>query len=119
MAVVLIIGVLVAMAIPLYISARGRSEQTVCFSNQQTLERAVEVYLGADPTRSRGDLVGIVTAAHPVVVENIVGRPPRCPSAPKPVDASSPTVAEGAYTYTATGTIEPCTHGALGPHGHY
>lgn len=119
MTVLLIIGVLVAVAIPLYISVTARADQRTCFQNQNTLERVVQVYLGTDPSRSVADLAGVVDASHPVVVENIVGRPPTCPAAPDPADPDNPSVAEGAYTFNATGSVLPCTHGALGPHGHF
>lgn len=119
MTVLLIIGVLVAVAIPLYVSVTARADQRTCFTNQNTLERVVQVYLGTDPSRAASDLAGVIDGNHPVVMENIVGRPPTCPAAPDPADPQDPSVAEGAYTYNTTGTVLPCTHGSLGPHGHF
>jgi prepilin-type N-terminal cleavage/methylation domain-containing protein len=119
MAVVAIIGIIVAMAVPVYVSSVSRVEKRTCFANQRTLEGAAEIWLGSDPDRSRSSLAGVVDGSHPIVVENIVGHAPRCPSAPKPVDVANPTQAEGAYVFTAAGTLEPCPFGALGAHGKY
>lgn len=119
MAVVAIIGIVVAMAIPVLVSSVSRVEKRTCFSNQRTLEGAAEVWLGVDPDRVRTDLAGVVDGSHPIVMENIVGHAPRCPSAPKPVDVNNPTQAEGAYVFTAAGELELCPFGALGAHGTY
>jgi prepilin-type N-terminal cleavage/methylation domain-containing protein len=119
MVVVAIIGILVVMAVPIYISAQVRASQRTCYANQRQLEGAVGVWIAADPERTRTQLAGVVNAAHPLVVEHIVGRPPRCPSAADAVDPDNPTVAQGAYTLGTEGTLAPCTWGELGPHGHY
>lgn len=117
--VVVIIGILVAMAIPLYVSSRAQTENKACFANQRILEGAVMTWVTSGAGRSESDLTGVVDGAHPIVVNNIVGSAPTCPSASTPADPVNPTVAEGAYTFSANGTIEDCPHGPLGAHGHY
>lgn len=119
MFVVAVIGVLVAMAVPLYVSSKAQSERKACYSNQRILEGAVMTWLSTGTGRETADLAGVVDAAHPIVVDNIVGDAPTCPSAPAPADPDNPTVAEGAYTFQADGRLEPCQHGGLGPHGNF
>ncbi len=119
LAVVLVIGVLVLIAIPVYVSARAVAEKRTCIHNQQILSRAAEIYLGADVTHQRSDLVGPVSSSHPVVVENILGRPPYCVSGDDPVDRDNPTASEGGYRFDAQGGVLPCPLGGLGAHGSY
>lgn len=121
MVVVLIIGVLVAIAVPMFITTRARVATRTCFANQRTLEGAAGTYEASGGSRSKADIVGIVDAANPIIVENIVGMPPTCPSAPAPADPANPTAAEGAYAFdaAASGRLEDCTFGELGAHGHY
>lgn len=44
MIVVLIIGILVAIAIPVFAAARASAQMKACFSNERTLEGAAETY---------------------------------------------------------------------------
>lgn len=118
MVVVLIIGVLVAVAVPVFRSTRSTTEMRTCFANQTVLERAVETYIGSGGDRTRADLEGIVNRSHPVVVYNIVGAPPRCPSGGKAADSDNPTTAEGGYTFDDDGHILACQLGDP-VHGHY
>ncbi|KAF0209147.1 MAG: type II secretion system protein [Actinomycetota bacterium] len=50
MVVVLIIGILVAIAIPVFNSASGTARNRTCQSNQRTIEGAVQQYLAGNPT---------------------------------------------------------------------
>ena len=50
MVVVLIIGILVAIAIPVFNAASKSARQRTCHSNQRTIEGAVQQWLAADPT---------------------------------------------------------------------
>lgn len=50
MVVVLIIGILVAIAIPVFVSASRSASERTCFTNQRTIEGAVQQWLAADPT---------------------------------------------------------------------
>lgn len=115
--VVVLLSILVLLAVPVFISARANAQKRTCFMNQNTLQRATELYLAVNPSNKREDLAGLVNNLHPIVVTHIVGRPPRCPAGDAPGDQGNPTVGEGAYTFDADGNIEPCTLGALGPHG--
>jgi len=119
MMVVMIIAILVAMAVPLFVSAQVHASTRTCFANQRELEGAVHIWKAAQPDRDIADLAGIVNATHVLKVENFIGRPPTCPAAPSPADISNPTVAEGAYTFDAAGNLAACTHGQLGAHGHF
>jgi prepilin-type N-terminal cleavage/methylation domain-containing protein len=48
MVVVLIIGILVAIAIPVFNAARATAQQRSCFANQRTIEGAVQQWVAAD-----------------------------------------------------------------------
>jgi len=116
MVVVLIIGILVAVAIPVFNAARNKAQKTTCFANQRMLEGTATTWVSLASGRDLVTLAGTVNGAHPVVVEHIVRRAPSCPSAPTPVDPANPTVAEGAYVFGATGAVQACPYGG---HGHY
>jgi prepilin-type N-terminal cleavage/methylation domain-containing protein len=118
--VVAIIAILVAIAMPVFYATRANAERKACYANQRTLEGAVPTWLAINPEANFvADLAGTVDSSHPMVVADVIASPPRCQSAPKPADALNPTVAEGAYEFTASGDLNPCTHGLLGPHGLY
>lgn len=119
MTVLLLISILVLTAVPMYVSATARAEKQTCFQNQNTLERAAQVYLGSNLNASADDLLGPVNSSHPVVQENIVRVAPRCPSGQKPADPENPTAAEGGYTFEASATLAPCPLGSPAPHGSY
>lgn len=119
MIVVLIIGILLLTAIPLYMSAQVRSAQRTCYANQRAIEGAVNVWLAGAEGGVTADLAGVVDRSHPLTIENFANRVPRCPAAPEPADPSDPTAAEGAYTLLGNGLLTPCEFGALGAHGHY
>lgn len=114
MVVVLIIGILVAIAVPVFGAAKGTAERRACFANQRTLEGAATNWEALSSTADRAMLAGVVDGAHPVVTAHIVRRAPTCQSFPEPANDAFPTVAEGAYTYDAAGFVLPC-----GEHGHY
>lgn len=119
MVVVLILGVMVLIVVPVYITATANAARRVCFQNQNTLERATELYLAINSTNSRADLQGTVDSDHPIVVNQIVGTPPRCPAGDKPSNPKNPTIAEGAYAFDAGGSIVGCTRGLPIPHGYF
>lgn len=48
MIVVLIIGILVAIAVPVFMSSRGNAEEKSCFANQRTVDSAVMQYSAAN-----------------------------------------------------------------------
>lgn len=119
MTVVGIIGILVVMAVPLYVSAQVKSAQSTCFSNQRYIEGTVNVWVSGDPTRSLSGLAGVVGSSHPLVADGIFSRVPRCPDGGEVTDPDNPTPEEGAYTLQPSGLLQPCTYGELGEHGHY
>jgi type IV pilus assembly protein PilA len=88
MVVVLIIGILVAIAIPVFNIARARSEERTCFANQRTLDGAAQTYLADDVANSLADLdaqawklaVSSDAAASPFVGE-FIKTEPLCPTA--------------------------------------
>lgn len=119
MVVVLILGILIAIAIPVYVSATSQAALRTCFQNQRTLEGAVNTWLTLGDGREVADLAGAVNASNPVISDHIVGAPPRCPAGVTASDPDNPTVAEGGYIFNASGDINDCPLGRLGPHGHY
>ncbi|MDP2181880.1 MAG: prepilin-type N-terminal cleavage/methylation domain-containing protein [Actinomycetota bacterium] len=72
MVVVLIIGILVAIAIPVFNVARGRAQERACFANQRTIIGAVQQWVADNTEADRADLTGVVdrrsspgTRSHP------------------------------------------------------
>ena len=73
MVVVLIIGILVAIAIPVFNAANANARQKACYANQRTIEGSVQQYLAADPTNTwAAGGVG-------VLVPNYIKTAPLCP----------------------------------------
>jgi len=112
MVVVLVIGILVAIAIPVYSSSRARAQERTCYANQRTIEGGVQMWRAADETRAVADLEGVVTGGHPLVGPHIFDKPPRCPSAPEPADAMTVDAEHGAYELDDAGEVLPCVHGS-------
>lgn len=52
MVVVLIIGILVAIAIPVFNAANANAREKACFANQRTIEGAIQQYLAANATNA-------------------------------------------------------------------
>jgi len=118
--VVLIIGILIAIAMPVFFATRANAERKTCYANQRTLEGAVPTWMAENPDDNvTTDIVGAVTAGNPLIADHVIASPPRCPSAPMPADAAYPTLAEGAYEFNSAGDLLPCEQGLLGPHGRY
>lgn len=120
MIVVVIIGILVAVALPVFYATMSKSQQKTCFANQRTLDGAVPSWQAVNPsTNTTAALAGVVDASNPLITSGTLLRPPRCPSAPNPVDPNNPTAAEGAYVFQPDGELVPCPFGRLGTHGSY
>ncbi len=111
MVVVLIIGILVAIAIPVYNITKTRAQRRTCYANQRTIEGAVQMWVAADETRDRSDLAGVITGGHELIGPHIFHQPPRCPSVPEPDDAMTVDAAHGAYTLDANANVIGCTFG--------
>jgi type IV pilus assembly protein PilA len=118
MIVVLIIGILMAIAVPVFAAAKAQSQEKACFANQRTIEGAVVMWAENHDSQV-ASLTGAIRMTHPLINDQILGQPPRCPSAPQPVVRGNPTPAEGAYTLDSSGTVLPCVFGIFGAHGHY
>ena len=104
MVVVLIIGILVAIAIPVFNAASDSARQRTCHANQRTLEGSAQQWAAAgtvvDP-REIADMDDIDT----LVSTGFIGEVPSCPSG-------------GTYSMT-DGRVAACTAPVEDPHGHY
>ncbi len=67
MVVVLIIGILVAIAIPVFNSASESARRRTCQANQRTIEGAVQQYVAAYQGNAVADADGIVNGANILV----------------------------------------------------
>lgn len=102
MVVVLIIGILVAIAIPVFNGARANAQKKSCFANERTVEGSAHAYeasAGNLPAASTG------TVLFGVLVPAYIAAPPKCP-------------AEGTYTWTGT-QLTCAGAGSADEHGHY
>ena len=115
MVTVLIIGILVSIAFPLFQSAQRHTKMKACFSNQRFIEGAANTW-AAQNGGNLTSLQGLVDHDHPLIFTAIFRRPPRCPAAPQPANAEYPNAATGAYTLGANGSVLPCTFAS---HGYY
>jgi type IV pilus assembly protein PilA len=104
MVVVLIIGILVAVAIPVFNIARARAQERACHANQRTLDGAAQTYVADDVGNALTDLDGAVAVwgAPGALVPDFVAVAPICPTN----DGS----------YTAAGGEFSCADGS---HGRY
>ena len=109
MVVVLIIGILVAIAIPVFNAASDSARQRTCHANQRTLEGAAQQWVaGATTTAPRvitdlDDPATLVTAGY-------IQEEPNCPA---------DTTATGPVGYTMVdGIVQNCTFGSPA-HNHY
>lgn len=89
MVVVLIIGILVAIAIPVFNSASDTARTKTCIANLRTLDGAVQQWKAADAANvaTAEDLAGITGHLVPLYIKTL----PACPSGG----------ANAAYAYTA------------------
>jgi type II secretory pathway pseudopilin PulG len=110
MVVVLIIGILISIAIPMFNAITARARMRTCFANQRNIIGAVAMWR-VDATTSLSTLAGVLDASNPLMNPLYLLRPPRCPSAPTPVDANNPTTAEGAYSIDTSGNVIACGFG--------
>jgi prepilin-type N-terminal cleavage/methylation domain-containing protein len=80
MVVVLIIGILVAIAIPVFNAAQDNARQRACYSNQRVIEGAVQQWLANEVTSIANALNGNVVNGHALVGGTAyVKEIPRCP----------------------------------------
>ena len=77
MVVVLIIGILVAIAIPVFNAARATAQLRSCQANQRTIEGAVQQWLAQSSTNT---LTALSTAGvAQLVTDDLLVRVPVCP----------------------------------------
>jgi type IV pilus assembly protein PilA len=84
MVVVLIIGILVAIAIPVFNAARANAEEKSCFANQRTLEGAAQQWLASDVANNLADLD--TNGVDTLVSAGIILSEPVCPTTGDPYD---------------------------------
>lgn len=106
MVVVLIIGILVAIAIPVFNSASGTARSRTCQSNQRTIEGAVQQYLAGTPTATWA--ADVIDGTDPLTSAGAyIKTAPTCPSN------------NGNYSVNASGTVTGDTGaGAAFANGH-
>ena len=78
MVVVLIIGILVAIAIPVFNAASASARNRTCQANQRTIEGAVQQYLAADATNAWA--AGNTNVSGAPLVPAYIKVAPRCKS---------------------------------------
>jgi prepilin-type N-terminal cleavage/methylation domain-containing protein len=110
MITVLILGVLVAMAVPIFAASKNNTQQKACYANQRTIEGAVQTYRAASGTSS---VEGTVDGSHVLVSGGFLKSPPYCP-------LDGPT---GYYGLDTAGTVTSfpprCAASTNPVHGHY
>ena len=62
MVVVLIIGILVAIAIPVFNAASASARKSACIANLRTLDGSVQQWVAADPVNKASDLTTLALA---------------------------------------------------------
>jgi prepilin-type N-terminal cleavage/methylation domain-containing protein len=107
MVVVLIIGILVAIAIPVFNAASASARLKTCQGNMRTIEGAVEQWLAADPTNARATTSGSGWIAVLVGPSNYIKSEPLCPTA------------KASYTYNTVSLQAVCGEPAPNTHPHF
>jgi len=109
MVVVLIVGILVAIAIPVFNAARALTQQRACHANMRTIEGAVQHYLAADPNHQLADCEGAGWVGALVGPDKQIAQEPLCPTA------------DAHYLYDSSTGFVSCTNpaGSGGPHDHF
>ena len=79
MVVVLIIGILVAIAIPVFNNASASARVRTCQSNQRVIEGAIQQYLAANPTVGSWT-AGDIVAGNVLVTSSYIKVAPKCPA---------------------------------------
>jgi len=105
MVVVLIIGILVAIAIPVFNAAKANAQKKSCFANQRTIEGAVQTWVADDKVLPGATWPVNATS---VLVPTYIKNAPFCPA-----DA-----AKAAYSVNSSGTVVDCTFGSPA-HAHF
>lgn len=83
MVVVIIIGILVAIAIPVYNSTQSNAQLKACQANQRTIEGAAQQWVASAPSgtsRAIAGTNGVVNATHVLVTDGMLKSAPLCPT---------------------------------------
>lgn len=98
MVVVVIIGILVAIAVPVYNQVTARAERGACEANLRTIDGAIQQYLMVEDLSLDTDLSEMAgfDFGQDILNENYFNPIPVCPSG------------EGAYTLSADGNYAQC-----------
>lgn len=100
-------GIVIAIGIPVFSASSESARQKACFSNQRTVEGAIEQYMAADPDNERPS--GPIDESSVLITDNYIKAVPRCPSSPTDY-----------YTYDAESRSTDCPLGdPPAGHGHY
>jgi prepilin-type N-terminal cleavage/methylation domain-containing protein len=101
MVVVLIIGILVAIAVPVFLNASANAQLKSCQANQRTIEGAIQTWNSTYPDNVV-DVASILDTTTPAVahtpnimVGNSIKSAPKCPG-----------TGGGFYSITAAGTVD-------------
>ena len=115
MVVVLIIGILVAIAIPVFNSAKASAQKKACFANQRTIEGAVQQYVASVDGATVATLAGVVGSSHVLVTgaNKYIKEIPKCAvaAAGYSIDTSG--------TTTCPATAAEVTASGAAAHGSY
>jgi type IV pilus assembly protein PilA len=96
MVVVLIIAILVAIAVPVFTSARESAWRRTCQANLRTIDGAIQTY-NASYDGVPAAMVDTVDGDHPLVAGGFLKRAPQCPKAVSAGNAGYYTIT-GDYT---------------------
>lgn len=148
MVVVLVIGIIVAVAVPVFTAAKADAERKTCFANQRMLESAAQAWVAGDSRRSISMLEGnnintdfrvsnyadyegnglrvvsgdYMTGDAHLLVDGYLKKWPRCPSMPTNLNGYNLNQLQR-YTFDAQGRV--CWFGGWPAgsgdpvHGHY
>jgi len=99
-------GIVASVSVPVFNAASASARQKACFSNQRTIEGAVEMYMAADPNNTRPS--GPIDGSSVLVTDGYIKEVPRCALGDKP------------YVYDAETRSTGCPYGdPPAGHGHY
>jgi len=103
MVVVLIIGILVAIAVPVFNVARANAQRRACHANMRTIEGAAQTYVADVVGNALGDLDEAPMTAGNALIPNFVSDLPECPT--------------DGVAYDIAGGVTACNSAV--PHAHF
>jgi len=99
MIVIIIIGILIAIAVPAYQNFRARAQETACLANLRTIKSAWGLYIADGGVDQAMDAAAMATALVPAYMAQL----PTCPSG----------LAANVYSIAAGGAISCSAHGTV------